>query len=147
MSLKNIYFENIEFPEVASKVFSDLPVGGLFEVCADTNDLYFNNIKIKNTVDDFKKMGVSVIKAGPLSATWKHAPENSDTWTEVFYPDDICTMKNTHIGKVEFTDKCATADDKEIVAKAIKLTVNSDYPKTTPKGGTGYGIIENIIFE
>ena len=42
------------------------------------------------------------------------------------------------------TGKTTTA---KILAKAIKLTVNPDYPKTTPKGGTGYGIIENIIFD
>ncbi len=145
--IKNVYFEDIRFPEISPEGFGGLPVEGLFEVCADVSDVWLNNISIDSPYSDFEKYGVSVIKVGPLSATLKYGSENPDEWIEVFYPDNICTMKDTHIGKISFADYTVKKDDVNMVAKATRQTLNPDYPNTTPKGGTGYGIIENVIFE
>ena len=109
--------------------------------------MWIDNIIIKNTIEDFKKTGINVIKTGPLSAVWKGGSDNPDDWSEVFSPDDICTLKNVHIGKVDFIDRRADEKDIAVIAATKHLTINPDYPKTTPKGGTGYGIIENIIME
>ena len=145
--IKNVHFEDIRFPEISPEGFGGLPVEGLFEVCADVSDVWLNNISIESPYSDFEKYGVSVIKVGPLSATIKYNPDDISTWIEVFYPDNICTMKDTHIGKISFADYTVTKDDINMVAKATRQTPNPDYPNTTPKGGTGYGIIENVIFE
>ena len=29
----------------------------------------------------------------------------------------------------------------------VHLTLNADYPHTTPKGGTGYGIVKTVTVE
>ncbi len=146
-NIKNVYFDNIIFPEITDSGFHGLPVKGLFEVCADTKDIHLDNIKINNTVADFKLKDVAVVKAGPLSAVWTNDSDNPEDWTEVFAPNDICTLDDTYIGKIEFLDRAATKEDLPIIAKAIKLSINEDYPNTIPKGGTGYGIINDIIFE
>ena len=145
--INNVYFEDIRFPEVSPEGFGGLPVEGLFEVCADVSDIKLNNISIDSPYADFEKYGVSVIKVGPLSATLKYGSENPDEWIEVFYPDNICTMRDTHIGKISFADYTATKEDVDMIAKATHQTLNPDYPNTTPRGGTGYGIIENVIFD
>lgn len=145
-NIENIYFENIIFPEVTGSGFGGLPVKGLFEVCSDVKNVHFNNIQIQHTVDEFKEKDIKVIKVGPLSETFKNGPDPAN-WNEMFYPDDICTMKDTHIGKIQFSDKVATENERNEIITATKMTINEDYPNTTPKGGTGYGIIDNVIFE
>ena len=145
-NIENVYFENIDFPEVSASGFGGLPVEGLFDVCVDTKDVYFNNIRIKNTISEFEKMGVKLIKVGPLSATWKGGKENPEEWTEVFAPDDICTAENLHIGKISFSDRDVVPTDEKVIVCEKKQTLNPDYPNTLPKGGTGYGIVKNVIF-
>ena len=147
-NIENVYFDNIHFPSIKNTGLADyLPVSGLFEICTDTNNMCFDNITIDQTVESFKNAGVSVFKVGPLSGTYDNGSDNPDEWTELFSPDDICTVKNTHIGKVMFADKEANERDGDVLIKATRQTINEDYPNTRPRGGTGYGIIENVMFE
>ena len=44
--MKNLYFSNIVFPKVQKSGLSDLPVDGLFDICADCKDIYFKDIKL-----------------------------------------------------------------------------------------------------
>lgn len=145
--MDNIYMHNISFPEITGGGLNGVSVGGLFEVCADTNNLHFDNITIKNSADDFKKLGIPMIKVGPLSETFKFGSEKPEKWREIMSPDDICTAKNTYIGNVSFTDYATTKADADMLIRATKQTINEDYPNTLPKGGTGYGTVENVIFE
>lgn len=145
--LENVYLDSISFPEITGSGLGGIAVGGLFEVCADTNNVYFDNIKIENTVEDFKKVGIPIIKVGPLSETFKFGSEDPDEWREIMSPDDICTVENTHIGKIEFSDAVAAEKDKDLIIRATRQTINKDYPNTLPKGGTGYGIVNGVIFE
>ena len=147
-NIENVYFDNIHFPAIKNTGLADyLPVSGLFEICTDTDNMHFDNIKIDQTTDRFKDIGISVFKVGPLSGTYDNESDNPDDWTELFSPDDICTVKNTYIGKVSFIDKNVGEADGELLIKATRQTINENYPMTTPRGGTGYGIIQNVIFE
>jgi polygalacturonase len=57
----------------------------------------------------------------------------------IFSPDLDCTVRNVRISGVHTRD--AQSDlPIEQVAKVIVQKINPDYPKTTPKGGTGKGI-------
>lgn len=144
--IENVYFENISFPEMASSGVAGISVNALFDICADTQNLHFENIKILSTADEFKAKGRPMIKVGPLSETYTFGSDDPKDWKELFYPNHINTTKDTYINNVEFADRKATADDMDMIMRAIKLTVNDDYPNTKPKGGTGYGIIENVNF-
>ncbi len=144
--LDNVYLDNISFPEITASGLGGIAVGGLFEVCADTNNVHFSNIKIENTMEDFKKVGIPLIKVGPLSETFKFGSENPEDWREIMSPDDICTMENTYIGKVEFADKTVGEEEKDLIIRATKMTINEDYPNTLPKGGTGYGVVGTVVF-
>lgn len=147
-NIENFYFDNIKFPEVTDKGLGNIPVSALFEVCADTNNIHLDNILIDNTADEFKATGVNLVNSGPLSATWKKGnSQNPDDWTELFYPDATCEMNNTYIGEVTFTDKVAENCEKKDLLHEVQMIVNEDYPNTTPKGGTGHGIINDVIFE
>lgn len=143
--IENVYFEDITFPEITPSGFGGLPVAGLFEICAETRNLYFDNIKVNNTADETREMGIPVIKVGPLSATHKKNEDDPDTWVELFYPDRDCLAKDTFVSNVTFGGKKAEAKDEDLIARAIEMKPNPDYPNSTPKGGTGKGYIENLI--
>ncbi len=145
--IENVHFEDITFPEFASEGIAGISVNGLFDICADTENLHFENLKILSATEEFKEKGIPVIKVGPLSETYTFGSDNPEDWKELFYPNHINTVKDTYIKSVEFADKKATDADKDMVIRTVKLTVNEDYPNTKPKGGTGYGIIDNVIFE
>lgn len=141
----NVYFKDIVINEKKSGGFHDLPTNGIFDVCADCNDIYFENISVDFDKSEFDKINTYFMSVGPLSATWKNDSDNPDDWGEVFSPDDICTVDNIHMKNITFKDGKVT-DAKQLV-REVHLTLNADYPHTTPKGGTGYGIVKTVTVE
>ena len=66
----------------------------------------------------------------------RFAPEK---WTEVFSPYLDCTVRNVRIADVRTRDSQADLPIEQVV-KVIEQKPNPDFPKTTPKGGTGKGL-------
>ena len=138
-------FKNINFAKATSAGFHGLPVKGLFEVCADCKRIYLEDIFIKNTVEDCTRLDLRLMNVGPLSAVWKNGSDNPDDWGEVFDPDAVCAvdeifMKNIYFAKTKVTDL-------NLLTREVTMHINPDYPNTTPKGGTGYGIIKKVYME
>ena len=80
-----------------------------------------------------------IIEIGPKSQTYKHKADDPATWTEIFSPDFDCTVCNLTVSGVR-PQGAETDLSMEQVVHVIELKPNPDYPKTTPKGGTGKGI-------
>jgi hypothetical protein len=66
-------------------------------------------------------------------------PAAPEKWTEIFSPDLDCTVRNVSITGVRVRDS-QTDLPLEQVFQVIQQKLNADYPKTTPRGGTGKGI-------
>ena len=64
----------------------------------------------------------------------KHYPDEPEKWGELFSPDAICEAKN-------ITFKGAKMTKLDDIMSKVHLSINPDYPNTTPKGGTCYGKI------
>jgi len=122
-TLRNIRFEDLTFNR-----------RGIIEVHANTYGLIIQNAKLNHPLDpDWHLLSV-----GPKSMTYKGADDPSK-WTEIFSPDLDCTVRNVTINGVR-THGSTTDLPIEQVVKVIKQEPNPDYPRTTPKGGTGKGI-------
>jgi len=139
-NLENIYFENIRFDKVRSDGFSEITVNGLFDCCADMKDIHFNNISVDMDKAEFDKTGLKMVSVGPISYTWKrHYPDEPEKWGELFSPDAVCKAENITFENITFGGvKMTEIDD---IMSEVHLKINPDYPKTTPKGGTGYGTV------
>ena len=125
-TLKNIVFENLTFNRPGS-----------IQVHADTDGLTVRGAKLRfePTVDH------RLIELGPKSMTYKGAPGTDPAkWTEIFSPDLDCTVRNLAISGVRTRDAQTDLPIEQVV-KVIELKPNPDYPKTTPKGGSGKGIL------
>lgn len=124
-TLKNIAFENLTFHRPGS-----------IQVHANTDGLTVRNVKLAFA----PPAGHHLLELGPKSATYKGAPgTDSSKWTEIFSPDLDCTVRHLSITGVRTRDSEADLPIGQVV-KVIELKPNPDYPKTTPKGGTGKGI-------
>ncbi len=139
-NIDNVYFENIRFDKVRADGFSSIPVNGLFDCCSYSSNIHFNNISVNMDKAEFDKTGLKLFSVGPLTYTWKnHYPDEPEKWGELFEPDRVCEAKNITFKNITFNGKKITSLDE--VMGEIHLSINPDYPNTTPKGGTGYGTI------
>jgi hypothetical protein len=124
-TLKNIVFENLTFNRPGS-----------IQVHANTDGLTVRDAKLLFT----PPADYHLIELGPKSATYQGAPGTDPAkWTEIFSPDLDCTVRNVSITGVRTRDSQKDLPIEQIV-KVIVQKPNPDYPKTTPKGGTGKGI-------
>ena len=124
-TLRNIVFENLTFNRP----------GGI-QVHANTDDLTVRDAKLLFT----PPADYHLIELGPKSMTYKGAPGTDPSrWTEIFSPDLDCTVRNLAVTGVRTRDGQTDMPIEQVV-KVIVQKPNPDYPKTTPKGGTGKGI-------
>ncbi len=144
-NIYNVWFKNIVVNENKAGGFNDLPVNGIFDVCANCHDIHFEDIKVTFSMDELKEKNMCLVSVGPLSAVWKHGSDNPDDWGEVFAPDAICHVEDFYFKNITFEGE-AVNNPAELV-REVHMTVNEDYPNTTPKGGTGYGTVGRLIVE
>lgn len=123
-SLRSIVFENLT-----------LNRPGIIQVHANTNGLTVRGVKLNFPLAADNHL----IEIGPKSQTYKHKSDDPATWTEIFSPDLDCTVRSLSVSGVRIQG-AATDLSMEKVVHVIELKPNPDYPKTTPKGGTGKGI-------
>jgi hypothetical protein len=124
-TLKNIVFENITFNRPGS-----------IQIHANTDGLTVRNVKLLFPLPG----SYHLVEIGPKSMTYKSGgPTSPEKWTEIFSPDLDCTVRNASITGVR-TSEAQIDLPMEKAVKVIKQKPNPDYPKTTPKGGTGKGI-------
>jgi len=123
-TLKNIVFENLTFHRPGS-----------IQVHANTDGLIVREVKLLFA----PPAGYHLIELGPKSMTYKHQPGDPATWTEIFSPDLDCTVRKVSVSGVRLRDSQSDLPIEQVV-KVIEQEPNPDYPKTTPKGGTGKGI-------
>jgi len=125
-TLKNIIFEKLTLRQP-----------GVIQVHAHTDGLTIRDVRLLFPAP----ADYHLVELGPLSQTYKPGrSEDPAKWVEIFSPDLDCTVRNVNVSGVRLQDP-QTALPFEQVVKVIELKPNPDYPKTTPKGGTGKGIL------
>jgi hypothetical protein len=124
-TLKNITFEKLTFHRPGS-----------IQIHANTDGLTVREVNLLFP----PPAGYQLIELGPKSMTYKGAPGTDPArWTEIFSPDLDCTVRNVSITGVRLRDSQSDLPMEKVV-RVIEQKLNPDYPKTTPRGGTGKGI-------
>lgn len=106
----------------------------LFQIGSNVDGMNVRNVSLGFTPEAF-----TLVQVGPLSMTIKFNPQDPATWVEVFSPDKDCAVRGLRIADVT---AAGTPLDPKGLVQAITQHVNDDYPNTTPRGGTGKGILE-----
>lgn len=139
--MSNLYFSDISFPIIRQTGFNQIPIQGLFDILSNGTNLHFEQIKVQQSAEDLRKMGISLISAGPISATYQ-VSEDPASWGDFFQPNAVCHVDGITCKDITFAGKQEI--DPALIAKEVHQTVNTDYPHSLPQGGTGYGTIKNI---
>ncbi len=124
-TLRNIVFENLTFNRPGS-----------IQIHANTDGLSIRDVNLLFP----QPADYHLVELGPKSMTYKSGgPTAPEKWTEVFSPDLDCTVRRVSVTGVRTRD---SEDDLPVekVVRVVEQKLNPDYPKTTPKGGTGKGI-------
>ena len=103
------------------------------ELHANTNGISIQGVRLMHPIPPEWRL----LFIGPKSQTYK--TPNPDRWTEIFSPDLDCTVRNVSITGVRHSASTTDLPVERVLA-VIEQQLNSDYPRTTPKGGTGKGI-------
>ena len=125
-TLKDIRFEGLTFNRP-----------GVIELHADTDGFTIRDVTLNFALNpDWHLLAI-----GPKSQTYQHGGSSADParWTEIFSPDLDCTVRHVTISGVRTRDSLTDLPIDRVV-RVIEQKRNPDYPKTTPKGGTGKGI-------
>ena len=123
-TLKNIVFENLTFNRPGS-----------IQVHANTDGLTVRDVRLLFT----PAADYHLVELGPKSMTYQGAPGTDPSrWREIFSPDLDCTVRNVSVTGVRTGDSHADLSIKQVV-RVIEQKLNAEYPKSTPKGGTGKG--------
>lgn len=141
-TIERVLFRDIIFSFINKEGFGEIEAKALFEIGSDVKEIRFQKIQVSASEEQMKKNGIRLCEVGPKSSTWTKGDPDPDTWAEIFDPDLICEAEDLLFENVIFAGKKPT--DENTVVNAHRLSVNPDYPRTIPKGGTGYGILKNI---
>ena len=142
--MENIFFKNVSFPKLRESGFNNIPIYGLFDILSDITNIEFEDISVAHSLSELDKRGIKLVSVGPISATYK-INDNPSDWGDFFEPDMCCTCRDIRFKNISFDGKCET--DKDNIIREVHQKINPDYPNTTPRGGTGFGRIENVTVE
>lgn len=137
--LSNIYFDNITY---------NIP--GKIQIATNADGFFVNNVrynfnpdKVFYSIDSdtcckvFKD--IKLVEIGPKSTTYKRTSDPAN-WIEVYLPDSNITVRNLRLTNISYIDSKKAKQIKNPEMRLIVIKnqeINPDYPKTTPRGGTG----------
>lgn len=130
---RNLYFSDITLHQ---------PREHAFPIASNIDGLTIDRVTMMlKSPTSFAKL----VHIGPMSATYQPNPADPSTWVEVFSPNKDCTVRGlslTNVCTQLATDaKSKTPVDPQQCIDVVQQKVNADYPRTTPRGGTGKGIL------
>ena len=143
--ISRVWFQDVGLDALTGTGLGEVKVEALFEIIADCEDITYENIRIGLTEEEFVKAGMRLVEVGPKSSTWKRGFTDPKMWAELFD-----TSLNVHANNLTFkniTFKGEKSVNPETIIGCHSLTVNEDYPNTTPKGGTGKGSLGTVVIE
>jgi hypothetical protein len=137
-SLNTLYFDQVAIEQ---------PTGApVFQIGMNGKSLAIHDVRLGFDPAPPNGDAFALIAVGPRSQTYRINPNDPGTWVEIFSPDKDCTVSGLRVFDVLAAD--ANGDVANPVAPAtlvevVEQTVNPDYPNTTPRGGTGKGILRD----
>ncbi len=118
--LKNIHLKGLK-----------LTRPGVIQIAADVDGMYVEDVDLQfSPADNFK-----LVEIGPMSMTWRPSTDSSK-WVEIFSPDRDVTVRNFHLGKIRINNQLVP-DAESRFLQVKDQQINTDYPNTFPRGGTG----------
>lgn len=123
--VRNLYFNQLVFNRP-----------GRFQFDVNVNGVAIDNVQLCFILPET----FNLVEIGPLSATYKRKPDDPSTWFDIFSPDLDIIVRNFRLSNVSVSQNgqfITFPDAEKKLVKVADQKLNPDYPKTTPRGGTG----------
>ena len=109
---------------------------GVIQVAANVDGLVISDVHIGFDCDpNFRFVAI-----GPMSATYRTRQAEPASWVEVFSPDRDVKVRGLSLKDVFVKERSVSSPEATLVSVKDQH-LNPDYPKTTPRGGTGRAFI------
>lgn len=113
---------------------------GRFQIAANVDGLSIDNVQLNFDINTPENKDFKLVEIGPMSQTATSGASDPSAWVELFSPDRDVTVRSFRLTNVstKVGDRITPLTDAE--ARLVKVSdqqPNPDYPKTTPRGGTG----------
>ena len=143
--ISDVSFDGVRLDCAADQGFGEIRPDGLFEMGADCRNIRIRNVSLGFPASVYAERGGALVTVGPKSSTWTRGFSDPARWAELFDPDLICTAENISFENIRFAGQ--RCEDSAQLIRARRLSVNADYPRTIPRGGTGYGILRGVTID
>ena len=113
-----------------------------FQLAANVDGLSIEEVNFLFDLNAAAYRDYRLIEIGPMSATYKGDAKTPAGWVELFSPDKDVTVKNLRLPNVCFMSgnevkQLSGAEAEKRLIRVSDQKLNPNYPKTTPRGGTG----------
>ncbi len=132
-TVRNVFFDKLTFNRA-----------GRFQIAVHIDGLTINDVQLNWDIDAPGGNDYRLVDIGPKSQTYKFNANDPSQWVELFSPDRDVTIRG-----FKLTNVCAKAVERvkplpQAEARLVQVAdqkPNPNYPKTTPRGGTGKAIV------
>lgn len=139
-TMSDLFFSDIVIDGIKKNEYYDWSADGVFDVCANIDGLSIRNVRFNYVPGEPDMLGRYLVSVGPKSVTWARG----DKWFEVFNPNANPVLRGLRIEGVSLPHPsrpgvCAASDAVAALVHERCLSLNPDFPRTMPRGGTGRG--------
>ena len=115
-----------------------------FRLPSNVDGLSINDVQLNYDVDTTGKNNPKLVEIGPMSQTYKFDANDPATWVELFSPDRDITVRGFRLTNVRVKAGDAVKPLQHAEDRLVRIAdqkPNPNYPKTTPRGGTGKALL------
>ncbi|MDD5704792.1 MAG: hypothetical protein PHR35_02625 [Kiritimatiellae bacterium] len=127
-TVSNVYFKGLAF---------DRPTH--FRIALHVDGFSIDDVRLNfNPGPDYR-----LVEFGAMSATAKRKPDDPSTWVDVYNPNADFTVRRFRLSNVRVKTAEGVRELPDPHTRLVRVTnqkLNPDYPRTTPRGGTGKAI-------
>lgn len=141
--MSDLFFAEIVVDGIRNSDYYDKSSDGVFDICADVERISIRHVRFNYTPGQ-ADLPPYLVSVGPKALTWPNGKTAADGWKEVFNPNanpvvtDL-TVKDVYLPAPDRPGAHVLCADVTRLVNARRLTLNPDFPKTMPRGGTGQG--------
>lgn len=141
--MSDLFFSDIVVDGIHKADYYDPFSDGVFDICADIEGLSIRDVRFNYTPGE-GDMAPYLVSVGPKGLTWPRGRTPEEGWKEVFNPHANPVVKGLKVrgvqvpaaGRVGVHVPCK---DPTALVHERRLSMNPDFPRTMPRGGTGCG--------
>jgi hypothetical protein len=148
--MSDLFFTDIVVDGIMKADYYDKSSDAVFDICNDIEGISINNVRF-NYIPGASDMAPYLVSVGPKSLNWARESKPEKGWIELFNPNANPVVKGLMVKDVylpagDGSDSSVLCNDVAGLVHERRLTINRDFPKTMPRGGTGCGKLVNPVF-